>query len=385
MAWQLALGAAAFVLGAHELVFAVQLTFRVAGAVVMLVGLGLLASCVGFARRQGWCYLCSVAAGFVAGLLCLMFTLAQSVNYPRGLRVSIWLSLAVISWLVVLAVAKEGRINFDSHIRRRVKIASSVVSLGAIVSIVQFWNGAVRIPPAAAPSVAVDVKLEQLPPKRGMARLEGTLTVRNTSSTKVWVLGSLYNLLGASAERESKTPHEFSQELEQNLEQEFLTYGTSHYTTKRYAALIESGQFVGDLTYFVPGDELTYHQIFFVPNGRYDLVRLTAMVAIAKETLVLEIARPRDPHLVVSNGTRRVAAERTVRETSWLGRFLRGARVEHTDVVLDRSSGYLYPYILAYVDLRDRPVSDGESSYSDRMRRIYGIGYADSAYELALP
>jgi hypothetical protein len=385
-AWYFVLGAVATIVGAHEVVFALSLTFRLAGIVMLTVGMALLASSVGFVKRRSWCYTSSFLSGVAAGVLALLLLIAQLLNYPIAARVALWAAVAVLSFTAAFFVAREGRVNFGNLARRRVQVASSLLSVGAILSVAQFWNTAVRVPPAAAPSIAIANELHQAKStKKGLVAVEGDITLRNTASTKIWIMGAMYNVLGGMAGSGTSSRAQFAGDVDWMMIHTSPGYDLDRHAYKTFTHVVDTGRLIADLFYLVPGDQQTFHFVLYVPPERYDFLRLQTSVAVAKDTLALDDTKDLTPRKVTIGRVGRVVAERPIRETSWVGRLLRGSGVVIESVVMDHSNGYLFPYLSISIERKGRPLSDSASSYALHMQRLYGLAYSDSAYELPMP
>jgi hypothetical protein len=383
VAFFVVVGGAAFVVGGHDIFLATQLTTRLLAAVVLLIALGLLVASIGFLRRRQWAYTLGVVSSVAGAVASTLFFVAQWVNRVHDERLGVWVGLSIFFVLTSLGLAKQGRVHVGTLAKRRVQVVSSVLSIGALVSVAQFWNAAVRVPPTAAPSLTISTDVTEVGQRDGMRRFAGTIKVTNTATTKVWILSSLYNVLGGRADVKHKNSAGFAAELESHISEERFTYGLARHTTKHYEQVLETGQLLGHLTYLVPDEEYTFHLAFYAPVERYDLLRLETVVAVAKDTLVLDETRQPAPEIVSEDGTRRVVAARPVRDTSWFGRIFRGDRVVHTEVVLDRTLGYLHPYLNVYINRGGRePVGAEESAYALRMRRFYGVAYSDGSFEM---
>jgi hypothetical protein len=376
-------GIAALVVGGHDIFLATQLSTRLLAAVVVLIAVGLLVSSAGFLRRRQWAYTLGVLSSIAGAIAAVLFLAAQWVNRVHDLRLGLWAALAIFFVLTALGLAEQGRVHLATLAKRRVQVVSSVLSIGALVSIAQFWNASIRVPPTAAPSLTISADLTEVGRRDGMRRFAGTIKVTNTATTKVWILSSLYNVWGGRANLEQKKPSQFADELASHIAAEAFTYGLARHTTKLYDQVLETGQLLGHLTYLVPDEEYTFHLAFYAPVQRYDVLRLETSVVVAKDTLVLEETRQPKPAIVDEGGPRRVVAERPVRDTSWFSRIFRGDRVVHTEVVFDRTYGYLYPYLNVYINRGGRePVGATESAYAVRMRRSYGVATSDGSFEL---
>jgi hypothetical protein len=376
-------GIAALVVGGHDIFLATQLSTRLLAAVVVLIAVGLLVSSVGFLRRRQWAYTLGVIASVAGSITAALFFVAQWVNRVHDYRLGLWAALTAFFVLTSVGLAKQGRVHIATLARRRVQVVSSVLSIGAVISIAQFWNAAVRVPPTAAPSLTISTDVTELGQRDGMRRFAGTIKVTNTATSKVWILSSLYNVLGGHANLEQKKPSLFAEELESHISNEEFTYGLARHTTKQYEQVLESGQLLQHLTYLVPDEVYTFHLAFYAPIERYDLLRLETLVVVAKDTLVLDETRQPIPEVVSEDGVRRAVAARPVRDTSWFSRIFRGDRVVHTEVVFDRTFGYLKPFLNVYINRGGRePVWAEESAYALRMRRSYGVATSDGSFEL---
>lgn len=407
-AFFLALGLVAVVIGGHDLLLSAQLTYRIVGAGVVVVGIALVASAVGFARRRAWCYSYSVGGGVAAGVFASMLFVAQWVNAAHGFRLLLWAVLAVVCLAAAVAVGKEGRVSLGGLARRRVQVASSVLSVGALLSIAQFWNAAVRVPPTSAPSLSITTDLEQLPPKgcltpvaatvkirksattkqlppkACLTPVAATVKIRNTATSKVWVLGSLYEVWGGSAKASAKSPLEFTDLITDRGINGQLAYGASRHVDEGYTTVVETGNLLSEFTYLVPGEEYTFNLLAYVPPKRYDLLRFEVAVIIAKDTLVLDDTQLDPPRVIEDPAGPRIVIEHDIRETSWLARLLHGRRYARIEVVLHRSNGIMYPGLFVSVDRRGRKAAGADDPEAIRMAHLYGVALSDSWFELAL-
>lgn len=384
--WYALLGAAALFLGVHDLLFALPLTFRLDGILLALLGLALLTCVVGYRRRRTWSYTLAVVAGLAAAAYAVLLLIAQAINDLRFAKVGGWFVIAALSVVAATIAGNEGRVSFAHLARSRIQVLSSVLSVGALISIAQFWSASVRVPPASAPSLSVTTDLRQLPSKTGPVRLAGTITLRDTAAVKIWVLGSLYTLYGMTVDRPPTKARPVLDGLLQSIQAgQANGYGASYYDgTKSLDMLLDSGPLTSDLTYLVPGEEVTYHLAFYAPRGSYDVARLETSFEIAKDTMILDEQQQSKPRRVHDRYGTRIDSVRSLRETSWLSRLLRGSRVLHTGVWYDAKQTPYAPTVFSYVDEAGAPPADGGGKFSVKMSRLFGIAEADSAFELPL-
>lgn len=392
--WFLLLGAVGAFVAGHDILYATQLGIRLLAGVVLFVCVGLLIGSIGLLLREHWAYVSLAVSGLGVAVAAVLGAFAQWINDVRDWRVVFWVAIASVSAVCSWWMLREGHVDLGIFARRRVRVVSSLVSIGALVSLAQFWNAAIRVPPAAAPSLSVTSALKELPKTSlaegpsgaamPMRRFQGTVHVKNTGSSKVWVLSSLYNVLGGRAWAGTKPPSRFDPTFESNIAVEHVTYGTARHFRRDTTQLVETGQLLGANTYMVPGDEYTFNFSFFTPPRTYDLLRLEALFYVSKETLVLDESHIPQLEVHHEGGQRRLILRRPLRDTSWFSRLVRGDRVLITEVIIERPNGHLRPTLWAYVN-RGRILRFGdESSYETRMIRLYGIAIADSRFELSV-
>jgi hypothetical protein len=379
-------GASAVVVGFHDLLTSSQLTFRFVAVGLFVLGVALLAGAYGFVRRRPWCYAVTFAAGLAGFAFGVMFLVTQWVNEIHDLRLVVWAAIAVGFVFVATFAAHEGRLSVEHLARRRVRILSSILSVGALLSVANFWNTAVRVPPTAAPSVTVTTSLKALRPHDGLVPLEGAIGVRNSGGSTVRVLGSVYTLWGGDAAeskgKEATSDAALRSKFVSAIRQKFYSTETPlRGVRKEYDQLAGAGQWVEERSYFVPDDEYKLHPVFYVPVRRYAWVRLEAIVVIAKDTIPLD---DYSDNAVKRSGNRMTLVV-PLNDRSWLSQLFRGRRVLHSDVVITtpETSQSLEPQLDVRVERRDHPIA-GDSAFANRMTRIYNIAQADSAYEIAL-
>jgi hypothetical protein len=386
IAWLALLGALAVVIGGHDTVVGTEITARIWGTIVLGAGAVLISGAIGLHRAQPLGRALAMVAAWLGAALGAMTFLVQVVNDEPDRRLALWTLIAALSvgaaWVVHSVTPEDER---GKGLGKRLPVLKSVVSVGLAFSLAQFWYTSIYIPTTAPASLTLETKLT---PKRVGENvvLEGSVTVRNTSGTRVSLVASVLDVSAANTKvathdegagpvpglpdddltREIAAAHESGLgAMSPTTDSAGRRYGTIDGTTT-----VARGRLLDEASYFEPNETVTAPFVAWVPAKGFDVVTASVMLVLARSrALALEDASMK-PQTV---GNRTVWT-REIPEAGWLRRLTRGDRFLRV--------GY-------HDDPADEPVpdiafstrSDGarDDGFDGRMWRFYGVNRATSS------
>ncbi|HEV2815437.1 MAG TPA: hypothetical protein VGW10_19425 [Solirubrobacteraceae bacterium] len=374
VAWLVLLGAAAITVGGHDTAVGREIGVRLAGTATLAAGIVLMAGALGLYRNEAQGEALATVAALLGAALGFLMFVAQAVNDDPDSRLVLWggiLVLSVATWWFIRWQMTEA--ESEKGIFTRLPVLKSTVALGLVVSLVQFWYSSIYLPTRAPVSVTMEPKFEA--PKRmpdGRTVLRGTVTVKNTSSTRVIVVGS--SLVISISDVPAKKP------TEKGLERAEHAADAGRIEAMRFfkigePATVARGRFVNDDFFFEPGDTFTRPFVAWVPESDRDLARVDVSVAIARPSVGevrdaadVDTERTEEGHTVIT---------RPVPEDGWLKNLTRGDRfVTATYFQVSWDQDRFEPFDVAF-DRTRSPEPPGD--FSDRMRRFYGVGFVDAS------
>lgn len=382
IAWLALLGTAAIVVGGHDSVAGTEITVRIFGCLILGAGVVLVAGAVGLSRQtQRGRGVATVAALLGVALGVLTF-LAQLVNDEPDRRLVLWGAIAVVSlgvaWIVHSVTPDEER---TQGLWNQVPILKTVVSAGLLLSLGQFWYTSIYVPTTAPASVTIETRIEH---KREGSRsiLQGTVTVRNTSGTRVSVVGSILDVsAGKVADGGDIGNAQFAEQVREAQQRglgaaSLMDSGMG----RRYASLdlptvVARGPLLLDGSYFDPNETVTVPFIAWVPSDGFDVATATVGLVVARaRALALEDAT------TVSSGDAEPVAVKEIPEAGWFRRLTRNDRF----IQIAEDDGAEQPPVprVTFSTHRDRPSSE---SFDRRMWRLYGVNITSSSAVVTIP
>jgi hypothetical protein len=287
-------------------------------------------------------------------------------------RLLAWAAIIAVSggcaWLVYALTPEDER---GAGMLARLPVLKSVVSVGVLISLVQFWYTAIYIPTTAPANLTLEPKLTQVP-QRDRVVLQGTVTIRNTSGTRVNVLASYLDVSGSNDGMTGDDDARYREAV-------VAGHMNSQPTAERWvengspASVLHESP-VRDGTYFEPGETITVSYLTWVPKGLYTRATVDVYLTIARaRSLALEDAAPKvTPH----DGATVSMTE--IPESGWLRSLTRGdrfVRVSYDDGALE-----------TYPDVRLAPAPDDTpDDFDRRMWRLYGISRVQASTDVSIP
>jgi hypothetical protein len=309
-------------------------------------------------------------------LLGVITFLAQVVNDEPDSRLLLWGAIVVISagtaWTIWRLSPADER---HQGIWKQLPILKSVVSLGVLFSVAQFWYGSIYVPTTAPASLSVDAKVERVLTGDERLSVHGSVTIRNTSGTRVNVLASLLEIAGEPVEPASLGAGEFADALASTYRNASADSAT-RYSVSDAATTLRRGRLVRDATYFEPGETHTVPFVAWAPRRGFELVRVNALVAVARgRVLALEASEPD-----FSSAPASVVTHTAVPEAGWLRSLTRGdrfVRAEYGTGIDDPTVG------VAFVS--ESGSRDYVEDFDMRMKRYYGYAVVEASALAPLP
>lgn len=331
MGWLALLGVAATFVGGHDLIAATDFATRMWGGFVFGAGAVLIAGANGL-RDDGPTGRALALVAALLGILCgAMMLIAQVMGDALDLRLAAWLAIAAAS----AGAARQIRTATPEDERKttvwaRLPMLKSVVSVGVIASLGQFWYTTVYVPTTAPANLTVEPALAQT--VRGdHVVLRGSVTIRNTSGTRVDVLASYFDI-GARAAHSISDNTAYPADLGTALDPDAPP--AKRYMQSDPSQSVMHGPLVEQGTYLDPGETVTRSFVAWVPVARFDVAEMSAWMAIARargldlETESASAIQERDLTIVVTR----------IPSSGWLRSLTRGdryVRVEYDNQALD--------------------------------------------------
>ncbi|HEX8123612.1 MAG TPA: hypothetical protein VF549_20345 [Solirubrobacteraceae bacterium] len=381
VAWLALLGAAAVTVGAHDTAVGHEISVRLTGTAILAAGLLLIAGAVGFRKSDPQGDALATVAALLGAALGVMAFVAQAVNDDPDSRLVLWAAIVLVSvavwWFVRWQMTDEER---KQGIFSRLPVLKSTVAVGLLISFAQFWYSTIYTPTLEPVSLTVEPKFEA-PEKRGNRLVvRGTVTVRNTSKSRIIVVASS---LMVSVDRVGRKPviDGFDKaKREANAERRDAA--------ARYpltgAVEILRGRFVSDDFYFEAGETVTRPFIAWVPYDRerhYDVARVDVSFVGTRPSIG---SVEDDAAIRKTNIEGGLAVTRSIPADGWLDSLTRADRfliVRYADSPFGAHDEFA-PYDVGFDRRRS---TDPPDDFSDRMRRVYGLNSFDGAAVVPLP
>lgn len=346
--WLAVLGIAATILGGNDTIEGSEIGVRVLGTLVLAAGLVLIAGAIRLRGGQPLDRALAMVAAFLGAALGGLLFLAQAVNDEPDNRLLAWAAVVLLSgasaWHIRALTAPDERGQGIWHLLPFLK---SAVSIGVLISLGQFWYSSIYVPTTAPASLTLEAKLAKVGETASRVTLKGTVTIRNTSDTRVNVLGSSLDVvasrlsddaLGHARLRDSVA---WADEFEQQAERYSQVDGES---------LLAHRRLVTEGFYFDPGEILTVPIIASVAKRGYGRARLAARLTLGRgKVLAVEGALP-----VTTPTHEGVVVVTRVPESGVLRKLTRGPRFVRTEYARNIAGALA--------------VSDGEQVFVARVR-----------------
>jgi hypothetical protein len=315
-------GGAAVVVGCHDAALAADVTARVTGSLLALLGLVPLAGAVAIVRRSRVGYplgivSCALSA-FVALLIAASQVIARNVNWHLIIPLLLAVGAAaggVYLWHSVPPAYRAPRF-------RQFPIIGTLLPLGVIVSLVQFWYTTIYQPSTAPASLTISISFSK-PTVGATAQrvfIPGSVTIKNSGGSRVNTVGSIYFASGYRLAATVVGADKFDDAIAEAI----VTPGVSarRYATQRNPVVVEQGRLLLDGTFLEAGQQTTVPFTLSAPPGRFDVISMIAWVGVGRATLRVTDEQSTAPYTEGS----KIIYETPVVDRSWVRRITRGKR-----------------------------------------------------------
>jgi hypothetical protein len=360
---------AATIVGGHDTVAGTEINARLVGTLVLAAGLVLIAGGAGLRRGEPLGRALAQLAALLGVALGVLTFLAQVVNDEPDSRLVLWAAIILVSasagYTVRRLTPREERAQSPW---KRLPILKSVISLGLAISIAQFWYTSIYLPTTAPASLTLESKIEQVGETDGQLVVTGSVVVRNTSGTRVNVLGSTLELSGEQLGLQSPDQETFRKGI-RDADRRAIQNADRHTGWVRRTR-ITHGRLVDDGTYLEPGEVMTVPILTRIPMAtRYDVLYLDVWLAIARGRVLA--VETEEPEVKANKGS--VVVITPVPEAGWLRQLTRGDRF----VRIKYSST---PGSATIPEVRFTPGRgpSSPSGFHERLSRFYGFSATSS-------
>lgn len=380
--WLASLGLAATIVGGHDVVAGTEVNARLFGTLVLGAGIVLIVGAAGLRGDSSVGRALATVAALLGSALGALIFMAQVVNDEPDRRLVLWAAIIVLSAAAFIEIREQTpQDEKEEGVWSQLPIVKSAVTLGVLISAAQFWYTSIYVPTTAPASLTLEPKIAAVTPRGDQLAVRGSVTVRNTSGTRVNVLASSLNLSGDELieGRGARSGPGFREAI--SVADEGVTVstvdadlyvGSDRLTKLAHRRLVEDG------TYLEPGEVVTVPFFTEFPQqNRFDALALNVWLSIARgKVLAVETEEPR---LRQSKGG--VVFLTAVPEAGWLLRLTRGDRFVRTEYSDSIDSEAPYPKV-SFAPDRRRPAP---SDFNERLRRFYGVNEATGRALMPLP
>jgi hypothetical protein len=373
-AWLGVLGAAATIVGGYDAIGGLEIAVRLVGTLLLAAGLLLVAGAAALLAKRPLGPALALLGAMVGVALGVLLGLTQVVNDEPDRRLTLWAVIIALSALAALAIrAVTPEAERVAGMWNRLPVLKSVVSVGVLISVGQFWYSSIYLPASAPASLTIELRLEPAGVRDGLLALRGTATIRNTSETKVNTLGSVLQIWGQTVAPKRLNNEEYTRRTRIAVDRNVIFPGRYAGVEKR--RLVQHEPLLPASTYFEPRETVTIPILAWVPEDRFQRIHVWATVAVARgRTLAVEGVKPD-----VRTQRDRVVTVTPVPEAGWLRKLTRGERFVRTDWVIDPDKPSFEVSIAT--ERQRRPSRE----FDERMWRFYGVAYAEGEALLPLP
>jgi len=157
--------------------------------------------------------------------------------------------------------------------------------VGLTVTIISTYFKEVVEPRRQPATLCVTSSLKEISKTDQLTAVQVTINMKNSSTQKVIVLDSWFNVSGIEITPRENPPNDtkFADEINQ-----IIVNGASsldhvyRYSQEKNNALITGGLLLDKTWYFDPGEETSANFVVYVPNGKYQLLRLYSNITLSK-------------------------------------------------------------------------------------------------------
>ena len=327
-----AIGAVEIVIGVHDSALAhATLGVTVTGVVLIAAGVVALVAThqlVELGRRRSWkdgqrrsCTQRVLVACLVTTFLGIyvFFSALRTAGGQRPVVVAVALLVIVVA---LAALRFFWRDEAASLPRVATTIALGVV--GTLIGVSEFWYQNQYVPSHLESAVSLTVKLQLAGVEKDFDVIRATIDSEDIGGRNVSVIGSTYTLTGSRVIRCDRpaTPKTVQGIFNGYLPDPQRSRFMANVWEEQPASVLAAGRFVGDGTRLDANVPASRQLLFFVPRGRYQLLRFRAQLFAISDSIPLsEQTQPKGTNLVYQNNLYVVW---NVQDDSWLHDLIYG-------------------------------------------------------------
>lgn len=326
-AWLALLGAAAVYVGGADTVQGTEINVRVIGTFVLGAGFVLIAGAIGLRAQHAAGRSLAIVAALLGVVLGAMTFMAQAVSDEPDRRLAVWALIIALSAATARFVrAMTPPAERAQSIWSNLPFLKSTVTIGVVVSVGQFWYTSIYIPTTAPASLSLQSRLSKVAETDTRIVLKGVVTIRNTSDTRVNVLGSAVDVRAQTLTNENLGDADMRARVGAADDPQ-LAGLAERYVGVDKETLITHGRLLDVGVYFDPGEVIAVPVTAWLPKHRYDRASLYATLTIARgKVLAVESEEPK----ITRTGSR-VELLTRVPEAGLLRRLTRSDRYVRTE------------------------------------------------------
>jgi hypothetical protein len=348
-------------------------------AASILVAGAVLVAGIGF-HRGPWGLTVLAVAG-------LAFTYGFFLSGDHDERLVFWVAIVFASGLACFALWRAQRPKVSISATRVVGGLFGFFTLSALIGGAQLWYTSQYLPASLGASLSVESQLTRLGTRGNAEVAKLTLSIENTAQTQAKVLGSLYRVTAAPVHpiRLGDRQIEADLDLPQSRNRTVSRFRRSY----RWD-VVQAGRIFADGSWLDPAERFSTSTLVYLPRGKYDTLRSSADVVIAKGK-ALTLGQPGKPdrgESVSGDPVHEVVSVWPIEETSWFRQLTHAERkleLEWITGIDGNSQAARFPFIgiTAHRVDSDNDIND-LIPYNEQLFSTYGMGDARSRAELAL-
>jgi hypothetical protein len=320
-------GSAAVVIGIHDAALAGAQLGVTAGAVVLIaVGAVDLVAAWALVRLGEAPCPQRVFVAFLLTTLIGAYAFVSAIKTGGDQRPVV----AVVTGLVTAVALVGARIAWRDGAGGRIEVAAAVALglLGTVIGVAEFWYQNQYVPSHLESAVSLHVQLKLEAVQKNFDVIRATIDSEDIGGRNAKVIGSTYTLTGSRVIRcqRKATPTAVQGIFNGLLPDPQRSRFMANVWEEQPASVLAAGRFVGDGTRLDSNVPASRDLIFFVPRGRYQLLRFRAQLFAVSAAIPLAERPPDKRHPLIYGNDLFVIW--TVADSSWFHDLVYGRRRE---------------------------------------------------------
>jgi hypothetical protein len=266
---------------------------------------------------------------FVAFLLTTLigaYAFVAAIKSPGDQRPLI----AAVAGLLAAAAVVGARIAWRDGAGGQIRVAAAVALglLGLLIGVVEFWYQNQYVPSQLESAVSLHVHLKLEAVQKDFDVVRATIDSEDIGGHNVRVIGSTYTLTGSRVIRceRKATPTAMQNIFGGPLADPQRSRFMANVWEEQPASVLAAGRFAGDGTRLDANVPASRDLIFFVPRGRYQLLRFRAQLFAVLASIPLAARPPDKRHPLIYGNNLFVIW--TVADSSWFHDLVYGRERE---------------------------------------------------------